>query len=576
MSDNNQTMSDKDPAVVLSLNGSNDRSGRLWAHDDFTGVEDRPADFAASLVSLEFIKAAIRRSGRFWRLAAVIGLLCGFGLYAKAPPTYQASTSLFITDIVPGAPPGSEILDDQAVAQSRTVAGLAVRSLGLRQSASSFLAAYTVTVASPRVLLITLSAPSSSAAVSQARAVAAAYLGFRKHQLETQLNLVLNSLDQQISQARQHVKALGSQISQLSAQTPSSAQQAKLNRLRVKRSQAVAALTVLKQSTAANQATSQTATASQIDNSGVLDRAAPIARSRLKPLLYHLVIGLIAGLAVGMGIIIVRALVSDRLHRRDDIARALGAPVKLSVRTVRLSRWRPGRRGLAAAHSADCRRIIAHLRDAVPRNARPAALAVVAVDDLQVAALSIASLAVSCAQEGGRVVLADLAGDAPAARLVGARERGIRAVRVQNAHLMVVIPGPDDLVPIGPWHRASVPDRPAPDKELVDGCASADLLLTLVTLDPAVGAEHLATWAADAVVMVTAGRSSWTRIHVAAEMIRLAGTRLVSAVLVGADKTDESLGEIRPPTADRGAEVRDEVPRAGAEGFAVPADEGPG
>ncbi|HUK73238.1 MAG TPA: hypothetical protein VLW50_31570, partial [Streptosporangiaceae bacterium] len=44
------------------------------------------------------------------------------------------------------------------------------------------------------------------------------------------------------------------------------------------------------------------------------------------------------------------------------------------------------------------------------------------------------------------------------------------------------------------------------------------------------------------VVVVTAGRSSSTRIHAVGEMIRLAGTPLVSAVLVGADKTDESLG----------------------------------
>ena len=42
--------------------------------------------------------------------------------------------------------------------------------------------------------------------------------------------------------------------------------------------------------------------------------------------------------------------------------------------------------------------------------------------------------------------------------------------------------------------------------------------------------------------MVTAGRSSWTRIHAVGEMIRLAGMYLVSAVLVGASKTDESLG----------------------------------
>ena len=78
-------------------------------------------------------------------------------------------------------------------------------------------------------------------------------------------------------------------------------------------------------------------------------------------------------------------------------------------------------------------------------------------------------------------------------------------------------------------------------------CASANLLLTLATLDPSLGGEHLATWATDAVAVVTAGRSSWTKIHAVGEMIRLSGTRLVSAVLVGADKTDESLGVTQTP-----------------------------
>ena len=41
--------------------------------------------------------------------------------------------------------------------------------------------------------------------------------------------------------------------------------------------------------------------------------------------------GLIAGLVLGLGIVVIRALLSDRLYRRDDVARALGAPVKLSV-----------------------------------------------------------------------------------------------------------------------------------------------------------------------------------------------------------------------------------------------------
>jgi DNA helicase HerA-like ATPase len=44
------------------------------------------------------------------------------------------------------------------------------------------------------------------------------------------------------------------------------------------------------------------------------------------------------------------------------------------------------------------------------------------------------------------------------------------------------------------------------------------------------------------VVVVTAGESSVEKVHSLGEMIRLAGTRLDSVVLIGADKGDESLG----------------------------------
>ena len=87
---------------------------------------------------------------------------------------------------------------------------------------------------------------------------------------------------------------------------------------------------------------------------------------------------------------------------------------------------------------------------------------------------------------------------------------------------------------------------------LAVACGSADLLLTLADLDPALGAEHLSGWATDAVVMITAGRSSSAKIRAVGEMIRLADLSLVSGVLVGADKTDESLGTISGPDADAG------------------------
>ena len=150
-------------------------------------------------------------------------------------------------------------------------------------------------------------------------------------------------------------------------------------------------------------------------------------------------------------------------------------------------------------------------------------------------------------------LVADLSAGAPAAALLGAKGPGVHAVSVDGAQLAAAVPDPAEFAPVGPLRPMSPGVQPAAAGELAAACASADLLLTLIILDPSVGGEHLATWAADAVVIVTAGRSSWTKIHAVGEMIRLAGTRLVGAVLVGADRTDESLGVTPAPEAGREA-----------------------
>jgi hypothetical protein len=151
---------------------------------------------------------------------------------------------------------------------------------------------------------------------------------------------------------------------------------------------------------------------------------------------------------------------------------------------------------------------------------------------------------VSWAREGKKVVLADLA-DGVLAKRVGAKAPGVTTVSVQGEQLTAVVPARDDIAPIGPAYRRT--ESPSPSRELLAACASADLLLTLTTLDPAFGGEHLVTWATDAVAVVSAGRSSAVRIHAVGEMVKLAGTRLVSAVLLGADKDDESLGTAPRP-----------------------------
>jgi len=154
----------------------------------------------------------------------------------------------------------------------------------------------------------------------------------------------------------------------------------------------------------------------------------------------------------------------------------------------------------------------------------------------------VVSLAVSRAQQGELVVLADLATGAPAARLLGCHERGVSVVSGYDNRLVLAVPEGDDVLsPVGPLGRTRMYSSPFADAVAAAG-AQANLLLTLATLDARLGGDHLATWATDAVAIVTTGRSSWTTVSAVGEMVRRSGTRLGSAVLIGADDTDESLG----------------------------------
>jgi capsular polysaccharide biosynthesis protein len=558
---------------MLSPNRDAGPSEGAW-DGDFTSPEDRAADYSAGLTSLGFIKAAIRRGRRAWCATAAAGFLIGLAVYATSPPVYQASTTLLLTN-GPEPQPGAAVQDDQTIAQSIPVAELALHKLGLPESTATFLASYVATPVTDRALSIIVSAPTSNDAVTRASALATAFLSYRAAQLQAQQRQLFGSLEQQVNQARQHADSFSAQMKKVLTQPPSPARRTELTNLRIQRSQAVGALNQLEQATNATKASTQALTTTEVTGSQVLNAAAPLPHSRYRHLVLYPLVGLILGLVLGLGVVIVRALISDRLRRRDDIARALDAPVRLSIGPVRFSRWRPGKRGLEAAQNSDIQRIVMHLGAAVrPGSSGIASLAVVPVDDPEVAALSLASLASSCSQEGFRVILADLGQGAPAAKLLGATGSGIQQVRVNGTDLLVVVPDPDDVELAGPLRNLSRREKSA--DPLVAACSSADLLLTLAPLDPSLGGEHLATWAANAVAVITAGRSSWTRIHAVSEMIRLAGTRLDSAVLVGADKTDESLGITHTPETDHDAEAAEQSPRPDAQDVYVTADQGRG
>ena len=86
--------------------------------------------------------------------------------------------------------------------------------------------------------------------------------------------------------------------------------------------------------------------------------------------------GLIGGLGLGVGIVVVGAVLTDRLRRRDEIAIAVGAPVELSIGRYRrprfLRKWRLDRRVRRPSREMRMveRRMRAHLESAPDRPLR--------------------------------------------------------------------------------------------------------------------------------------------------------------------------------------------------------------
>lgn len=511
---------------------------RLWAYDDFTVEQEHPGvDVTGAFASLGFLRDALKRSMRLWLAIAIIGLLAGGAAYIAIPPGYQATASVYVTNN-PDLDPLSQIETDQALVSTRPVAEAAMRDLGIGGSVASFQGSYTAAVVTDQVLSITANGSTSAQAVSRAQAVAVEFLAFRNGMLQSELTADDKTLGQEVTTAQQQVNSLNAQISQLTSTAsvagPSATNQAKLTALRKQLVSAQTNLTNVQTTVQGSDADATVTTTSMVNGTQILDAATAAPHSKGKYLAFYLAIGLFGGLAVGMGFVIVRALVSDKLRRRGDIASALGIPVKLSTGPIH---------GRGTAGSV--RRAVGYLQAAVPADGTTASLAIVAVDNTREVAGLVTELARACASKGTRVAIADLTAGAPAARQLGMRGTGVHQISVSSpgapiSPLVVIVPDKDEDLLDGPLGHDSDAEPFHPD--LTAAVEAADVLITVLTLDPASGVEHLTSWATDVVVAVTARRSSAPRLYAVGELVRLAQPRAVSAIVLGGDPTDQSLG----------------------------------
>ena len=548
-------MNDPDRIVAWLAGLDDELPAHPWAPAGLTADEDLGGgDGTGGLVNLAFIREVLRRATWLWCITALLGLVIGTGLYVRYPPAYHAQTSVVLVDEA-NQDAAVEVLTDVSLAQSEPVAARVVQELGLRQSVASLQAAYSVTPITYTVLQFQVGGPSGAAAIQRASALATSFLQYRAKYAQTQEQQQVAQLNQETSAAEQSFQAIDTQINQLPATQLTPAQKLQLDTLQTQLGDQKQTMQYATGTVAATKAS----TAAMVSGSYILDPPVLLAHSAVKGAALYVAGGLFLGLVVGMAIVIVAALLSSRLRRRDDVAAALGAPVRLSVGSVRAPGRLPALPWRAAKRDRDIKRVIAYLQGRVSGSSRgPSSLAIVAVDDVQTVASAVAALARSRARAGGQVVVADLSSGVPLARLLGAKDPGVHDVSHDDGgRLVVAVPERHDVTPVGPMRDGSSPALWAqPDEAVVTAYSSADLLLTLATLDPALGADHLATWASEAIAVVTAGRSSAQKVHSAGEMIRLAGIRLDSAVLLGADRNDETLGVMDPAHPIMGLDIR--------------------
>ncbi len=452
----------------------------------------------------------------------------------------------------PGSDAAVESANDLAMVKTAAVGQAAIKALGEKGlTPTKLLGKAPAAIVSDNILNLTISGSTAQEAVRRVSAVTTAYLAFRAHQYSAQNQSVTNAANAQINKFESEVNQLTAQINSLDPNTQGNEVTNLINQRSTVSNQIVNLQQTVQQD---NLATLSVTNGSQVLTSGTAGHL-----SKVKVLLIDGLSGLIGGLALGMLYVILAAVLSDRLRRREDIASVLGVPIELSVGRVhrrsifsgkhlpsslrRLGKvlhlqWLFGQNvaDLAADPSVDVLAVAQHLRDRLElAGPRPTEL-VIALDDTDGPAAAISTLAADLSRLGKKVVLID----ATATRVL-AKTYGDEQVNQQR----IEIAGSPEVTLITPALPGG-PDESGRRKPTRAGLAEADTVLVLASVDSATGAWHLATWSNQAALTVSAGGSTAERINAVAELLEAANIAVDSVILLGADANDDSVGIPEP------------------------------
>lgn len=489
------------------------------------------------LVSLAFLRAALRRRRRTWATLGCAGLLLAVAYAVLVPPPSKATVTVALAH-PPGSNAADEMLTDLSLLQTRAVAQQTIDALGSSMTADELERSVVAEIPTNTVLKLTVSAPDASTALTTASTLVDTYLAFRAEQLREQATAQTSGDRKRIVVLRQQVDTLTKEFDANSRGTP--AQQAAAQIALTRSSRLNDQVDALQQSidTAMNGAESL------IDASTVIDKPALVQVSTKRRLVLVAASGLIGGIGLGCGLVLFAALTTSRLRRREEVALAIGAPVQAAVERLRPRRLAalglPSRRRRSVA-ATEGLEVLAHsLESAFDRVGRSPARLVLATVDNEPEGTQIAG-AVGVRLTGGRrgVFLVDLS---TAGRLEKTVQDALGTQRGPSMAPAVFRPRGVPALARGPLAPVGSTSELRDDDPLRAGWDAADLVLTLASVDLNTGSDELASWGEHVVLLVTAGRSSAERLRGAADLLRRAGLRVLCVLMIGADPTDESIG----------------------------------
>lgn len=300
-----------------------------WGGEALTSEEfEDPAFELGPPVSVRSLRAAARRRRRVWITMALVGLVLGAGLHVLLPSKVTSVSRLYLVEPT-GVDPSEAITNDVNVLQTRTVAEGAMSILHLAPNQPVF--SYKAAAAGTSILVVKVSAPSAAQALARNNALLKSFLKVRSGLQTNVTNTEVAGLEAEIQSLQTDKQNLETQLNTLSASGTKAQSVGNETALNNQLDNDNLSIGTLNQEIRQDQQSEY----GTIHLSSILDPPYIVAVSAKKTAIKDGLSGLVAGLALGITIVILGELLSDRVRRRADVASALGAPVELSVGRLR-------------------------------------------------------------------------------------------------------------------------------------------------------------------------------------------------------------------------------------------------